>query len=74
MPHSAENVKGGTLLDLLTYNLLQKNSKEDPLGTLKKFFEKSHSAEKKSKEGPPLVSFGLVGYVKMKGEFFSLGK
>ena len=52
MSHSAENVKGGTLWDLLTYILLQ-NIKNLEGGTilrhLKIFEKKSHSAEKKSK-------------------------
>ena len=55
MSHSAENVKGGTLWDLLTYILLQ-NIKNLEGGTilrhLKIFEKKSHSAEKKSKGEP----------------------
>ena len=65
MSHSAENVKGG-LLDLLTYILLQnikKTRRGDPLGTLKIFRKKSHSAEKNPK-GDPLGTSGFVGYVK----------
>ena len=71
MSHSAEKCKRGTLLDLLTYTLLQ-NIKEtrrgDPLGTFKNFERKSHSAEK-NRKGDPLVSAGFVGYViKAKNE------
>ena len=40
-----------------------KNSKGDPLGTLKIFERKSHSAEKKIKRGDPLVPSGPVGNV-----------
>ena len=61
MSHSAEKCKRGTLLDLLTYILLQNIKK--PLGTLK-IFRKSHSAEKKIQMGDLSVSSGFVGYVK----------
>ena len=40
----------------------QKNSKGDPLGTLKKFRKKSHSAEKKFERGDFLVPTGFAGY------------
>ena len=49
MSLSAKKCKRGTLLDLLTYILLQdikKNSKGGPLGTSKFSKKKLHSAEK----------------------------
>ena len=48
-----KNVKGGPFLNYkhAFCSKITKNSKEDPLGTLKKFEKKSHSAEKKSKGG-----------------------
>ena len=52
--HSAEKSESETLLDLLTYILLQnirKARRGDPLGTLKNFQKKSHSAGKQSKRG-----------------------
>ena len=56
-----KNVKGGTLLDLLTNIPLQniKKLKGGPFGDIKKVFEKkSHSAEKNPKGGP----FGHVRF------------
>ena len=49
MSHSAEKCKRGTLLDLLTYILLQnfKNSKGEPLGTFKIFEKKSRTKKLK---------------------------
>ena len=62
--------KKGTLLDLLTYILLQnfkKKLEEGPFGDIKIFFEKkSHSAEKNRKGGPFSLVSGFVGYVKSK--------
>ena len=65
-----KNVKGGPFL---IYKLafcckITKNSKGDPLGTLKIFEKKSHSAEK-NRKGDPLVPSGFVGYLeKVKNE------
>ena len=56
-----KNVKGGTLLDLLTNIPLQniEKLKGGPFGDIKKVFEKkSHSAEKNPKGGP----FGHVRF------------
>ena len=41
----------------------QKTQRGDPLGTIKNFRKKPHSAEKNQK-GDPLASAGFVGYVK----------
>ena len=69
-----KNVKGGTLLDLLTYILLQniKNLKGDPLGTLKNFRKKSLTVLKKIQRGDPLGTSDFVGFLekvkKWKGD------
>ena len=65
MSHSAEKCKRGTLLDLLTFILLQNNRKLKG-GTLwdnKKIFEKKVAqCRKKNQKGGPLVSAGFVDY------------
>ena len=66
MSHSAENVKGCILWDLLTYIVLQNIKKletRDSFETIKNFRKKSHIAEK-IKRGDLLVPSGFVGYVK----------
>ena len=58
-------VKGGTLLDLLTYIPLQ-NIKKLEGGTLwrqKKFRIKSRTVPKRNRKGDPLVPSGLVGNI-----------
>ena len=62
---SAEKSERGTLLDFLTFILLQNIKKLEggSLETLKTFQEKSHSSEK-NRKGNPLVTSGFVGYVK----------
>ena len=66
-----KNVKGGTLLDLLTYIMLQNIKKLEggPFWDIKKIFEKKpHSAEKNPK-GDPLDTSGFVGFLeKVKNE------
>ena len=66
MSHSAEKCKRGTLLDLLTYILLQ-NIKKLEGGTLwghKKIFEKtSHSAEKIQRGTLSLGTSGFLGFL-----------
>ena len=54
MSYSARNVEGGTLLDFLTYTLLQnikKNPKGGPFGDIKNFRKKVTQCRKKSKGG-----------------------
>ena len=61
--HSAENVKGGTLLDLLTFILLQNIKKFEggPLGNLKNF--------RKKVAQNPLGTSRFVGFLeKVKNE------
>ena len=62
MSHSAEKCKRGTLLDLLTYILLQnfKKLEGDPLGTLKNFRKKVAQCPKKSKGGTLWTKFALA--------------
>ena len=57
-----KNVKGGPFLIYkhAFCSKITKNSKGDPLGTLKKIRKKSHSAEKKSKEGGGVRNFSPV--------------
>ena len=62
-----KNVKGGTLWALLTFILLQ-NIKKLERGTLlrhEKFFKKWRTMPKEIERGDPLVSSGLVRYVKI---------
>ena len=64
--HSAEKCKRGTLLDLLTYILLQ-NIKKLEGGTLwgqKKFRKKSRTVPKKTQRGDPIASSCFVSYDK----------
>ena len=64
--HSAEKCKRGTLLDLLTYILLQ-NIKKLEGGTLwgqKNFRKKSRTVPKKTQRGDPIVSSCFVSYDK----------
>ena len=71
MSHKAKNVKGGPFLiyEHAFCCKITKNSKGGPFRTLKIFGKKSHSAEKKSKGGDPLVSADFVGYLeKVKNE------
>ena len=77
MSHSAEKCKRGTLWAFLNkYSVAKyhKTRKGDSFDTLKNFRKKSHNAEKKIERGDPLVSSGIVGYVKkvkkMKGGTF----
>ena len=66
-----ENVKGGTLLDLLTNIPLQniKNSKGGPFGDIKKFSKKSRTVPKKIQRGDPLGTSGFVCFLeKVKNE------
>ena len=61
----SKNVKGGPFL-VYKHALcckITKNSKGDPLGTLKNFRKKVEQCRKKIKINP-LVSAGFVGYVK----------
>ena len=63
MLHSEEKCKMGTLLDLLTYILLQKTRRGDPLGIFKKISKKSRTVPKKSKGGPfNLVPFCMIHF------------
>ena len=64
MSHNAENVKGGTLWDLLTYILLQniKNSKGDSFDTFKNFRKKTRAVPNKIERGP----FSLVRFCKLR--------
>ena len=52
--HSAEKWKGGPLgfINILSVAKYQNTRRGDSFETLKNFRKKSHSAEKKSKEGP----------------------
>ena len=65
MSHSAEKCKSGTLLELLTYILLQNFKKREggPFGDMKKFSKKVAQCRKKSKEGTLLVPSCFVGYL-----------
>ena len=66
-----KNVKGGTLLDLLTNIPLQnsKNSKGGPFGDIKKFSKKSRTVPKKIQRGDPLGTSGFVCFLeKVKNE------
>ena len=58
-----ENVKGGTLLDLLTNIPLQTIKKLEG-GTLKSFRKKSRTVLKKIQSGDPLRTSGFVGFLK----------
>ena len=60
-----KNVKGGTLLDLLTNIPLQniKNSKGGPFGDIKKFSKKSRTVPKKIQRGDPLGTSGFVCFL-----------
>ena len=75
MSYSAEKCKRGTLWDLLTYIQSQniKKLEGDPLGSLKNFRQKSHSAEK-IHLGDPLGTSGFVGFLEKvkKGGRFTL--
>ena len=53
MSHSAEKCKRGTLLDLLTYILLQniKKKQRGPFGDIENFRKKVAQSRKKSKRG-----------------------
>ena len=66
-----KNVKGGTLLDLLTNIPLQniKKLKGGPFGDIKKFSKKSRTVPKKIQRGDPLGSSGFVCFLeKVKNE------
>ena len=71
MSHSAEKCKKGTLLDILTYILLQKFKKLEG-GTLwghKKFSKKSRTVPKKIQREDLLGTSGFVGFLeKVKTE------
>ena len=66
-----KNVKGGTLLDLLTNIPLQniKKLKGGPFGDIKKFSKKSRTVPKKIQRGDPLGTSGFVRFLeKVKNE------
>ena len=65
-----KNVKGGTLLDLLTYILLQNIKKLEggPFGDIK-IFSKNRTVPKKIQRGDALGTSGFVGFLeKAKNE------
>ena len=65
MSHSAEKCKRGPffIYKHAFCSKITKNSKGDPLGTLKKFRKKVAQCRKKIERGDPLVPSGLVGNV-----------
>ena len=66
-----KNVKGGTLLDLLTNIPLQniKKLKGGPFGDIKKFSKKSRTVPKKIQRGDHLGTSGFVCFLeKVKNE------
>ena len=69
----AKNVKGGILLDLLTYILLQNiiNLEGGPFGDVKKFSKKSRT-EPKNPNGRPFKHVGFLEKVKNEREPFGL--
>ena len=66
-----KNGKGGTLLDILTYILLQNVKKLEggPFGDIEKFSKKVTKCRKKIRRGDPLGMSGFVGFLeKVKNE------
>ena len=61
----SKNVKGGTLLDLLTYIPLQNIKKLEggPFGDIKKFLKKVAQCRKKIQRGDPLGTSGCVCFL-----------
>ena len=67
MSHSAEKCKRGTLLDLLTYILLQniKKTRRGPFGDIKNLSKKV-TQYRKNPKGDPLGTSGFVGFLEKK--------
>ena len=73
MSHSAEKCERGDPFGFINIHSVAKfkNSKEDPLGTLKNFRKKVAQCRKQNRKGDSLAPFGFVGYLekvkKLKG-------